>query len=233
MCIFGIDKHVWQHVPSSLFTLKWNKCCINNSKLCKYVNLYVCVTYHALNEYNIGCVHMRMNRIPKDVSDRDPKRDMGRDLDRDLNCVHSHALQMPSQSRSGSAHSQGIFCSYTAQSALIDPCMASARISKMHTHKSFSERALCSHVLESRFLCESRSKMPFILRFKSLIWNSLHSQGLKSCFRIRKGPNHVPKCLLERDSLSCEQAIDHAGNSSIFPETCFGKLLKQKYHGGC
>ena len=59
---------------------------------------------------------------------------------------------------------------------LIDPCMASARISKMHTHKLRSERALRSHVLESGFPRESRSKTPFFLhfktRFKSLIWNS-------------------------------------------------------------
>ena len=42
--------------------------------------------------------------FPKDVSDRDPKRDW----DRDLNYVRSHALQTPSQSRSGSAHCEVI-----------------------------------------------------------------------------------------------------------------------------
>ena len=35
---------------------------------------------------------------------------------------------------------------------------------------------------------------------------ALHSHGLKSGFQIRKGPNHIPKCLLERDSFSCKQA---------------------------
>ena len=49
--------------------------------------------------------------------------------------------------------------------ALIDPCtyvyMASARIFKMHTHESRSERALHSHGLESGFLGGSRSKTPF------------------------------------------------------------------------
>ena len=107
---------------------------------------------------------MIMNHIPKDVSDRDPKRDW----DRDLNYVRSHALQTPSQSRSGSAHCEIIFCSHCAwlQHGF------SARISKMHTHESHSERALRSHVLESGFLRESRSKMPFFSRFKSLIWNS-------------------------------------------------------------
>ena len=54
----------------------------------------------------IGCVYMRMNNVPKDVSVRDPKRD--------LNYVRSHALQTPSQSRSGSAHCEIIFCSYCA-----------------------------------------------------------------------------------------------------------------------
>ena len=53
---------------------------------------------------------MRTNHVPKDVSDRDPKRD----LDHDLNYVCSHALQMPSQSRSGSAHCEVIFCSHCA-----------------------------------------------------------------------------------------------------------------------
>ena len=62
------------------------------------------------------------------------------------------------------------------KSTLIDPCMASARISKMYTHKSRFERALHSHVLESGFLGGSQSKTPlfsrFKTRFKSLIWNS-------------------------------------------------------------
>ena len=65
---------------------------------------------------------------------------------------------------------------FPLQSALIDQCMASARISKMCTHESRSERALRSHVLESGFLRRSRSKTPlfscFKTRFKSLIWKS-------------------------------------------------------------
>ena len=89
-------------------------------------------------------------------------------------CVHMHCKRLPN-------HDQDLrtarkYFAPTAQSVLIDPCMASARISKMHTHISRSERALHSHVLESGFLCESRSKMPlfscFKTRFKSLIWNS-------------------------------------------------------------
>ena len=118
---------------------------------------------------------MRMNHVPKDVSDRDPKRDW----DRDLNYVRSFALQTPFQSRSGSAHCEVIFCSYCAVCTdwpMHGFSMASARISKMHTHESRSERALRSHVLESGFLRESRSQTSFFsqfkMRFKSLIWNS-------------------------------------------------------------
>ena len=72
-----------------------------------------------------------------------------------------------------------IFCSYCAVCArwlTHAICMASARIFKMHTHESRSERALRSHVLESGFLGGSRSKTPFFSHFKtcfkSLIWNS-------------------------------------------------------------
>ena len=67
-------------------------------------------------------------------------------------------------------------CALRVQSACADwpmrLCMASARIFKMHTHESRSERALHSHVLESGFLGGSRSKTPLFSRFKSLIWNS-------------------------------------------------------------
>ena len=57
-----------------------------------------------------GCVHMGWNHVPKHVSDRDPKRDWDRDLN--YTCVHMHCKS--SQSRSGSAHCEVIFCSYCA-----------------------------------------------------------------------------------------------------------------------
>ena len=41
---------------------------------------------------------------------------------------------------------------------------------------------------------------------KAWFETALRSQGLKSGFQIRKGPNHVPKRLSERDSFSCKQA---------------------------
>ena len=90
-------------------------------------------------------------------------------------------------------------------------CMASARIFKMHTHESRSERALRSHGLESGFLGGSRSKTPFFSRskthFRSLILNSFASTWAKIRLQIRKGPNHVPKRLSERDSSSCEHSL--------------------------
>ena len=144
--------------------------CIVCVNINMYWNWHTTYLWNSLGHWMLihGCVYMRTNHVPKDVSDCDPKRDW----DRDLNYVHSHALQTPFQSRSGSAHCEVIFAP-TAHSALIDPCMASARISKMHTHDSRSERALCSHVLESGFLRESRSKTPFFSRFKMHNFESL------------------------------------------------------------
>ena len=89
-------------------------------------------------------------------------------------------------------------------------CMDSACIFKMHTHESRSERALRSHVLESGFLGGSRSKTLFFRVSKriSKAWfeTALHSHGLKSGFQIRRGPNHVLKCLSERYSIPCEHS---------------------------
>ena len=79
----------------------------------------------------------------------------------------------------------------------------------MHTHESRSQRALRSHVLDAynrAFYADRDPKRPlFPPRFKSLIWKSFaFTKG-----KIRKGPNHVPKRLSERDSFSCEQAQWH------------------------
>ena len=112
-----------------------------------------------------------------DVSDRDPKRDWDHDLElRAFTCI---ANTFPITIRICALRGN-ILLDPTAQSARADwPmhfCMASARISKVHTHESRSERALRSHVLESGFLGGSRSKRPLFSRFKmcfkSLIWNS-------------------------------------------------------------
>ena len=98
--------------------------------------------------------------------------------------------------------------------ALIDPCayilcMASARIFKMHTHVPRSERASCSHVLESGFLGGSRSKTPFFCVSKAWFETALRSHGLKSGFQIRKGPNPILKRLSERDASPCEHSLCH------------------------
>ena len=76
---------------------------------------------------------------------------------------------------------------YFVPTALIDPCMVSARISKLHTHKSRSERALRSHVLRIRLSSQITIQNTPFLCFKSLIWKSLHSQRVKWGFQIRIG----------------------------------------------
>ena len=147
--------------------------------------------------YN-GCVHMKINHVPKDWD----------------SWFELH-VGVPSQSRSGSAHCEVIFCSYCAVRADLPMhgfSMAWARISKMHTHESRSERALCSHVLESGFLGGSRSKMQFFSRFKSLIWNSFvftwakmrlsNQERAESLYK-----NKVLKRLSECDSSPCEHSL--------------------------
>ena len=76
------------------------------------------------------------------------------------------------------------------------------------TRTNHVPKELCVHIiLESGFLRGSRSKTPFFFRVsKARFERALHSQRVKSGFQIRKGLNHVPKRLSERDSFSCEQA---------------------------
>ena len=126
-------------------------------------SLFLCDYWTKLDN---GYVHMRTKHIPKEVSERDSKRDW----DHDLNYVRSHALQTPSQSRSGSVHYEVIFCSYCAIRAdwpMHGFSMASVCNSKLHMHESRSERALRSHVLESGFLRGSRSKAHFFFAFQN------------------------------------------------------------------
>ena len=115
---------------------------INDSCLKVDIHVYLTMLFTLWEcVFDIGCVHMRTNHVPKDVSDRDPKRDW----DRDLNYMRSHALQTPSQSRSGSAHCEVIFCSHCAVRADW-PMHGFSAHSKMHTHESCSERAKCIHM---------------------------------------------------------------------------------------
>ena len=103
-----------------------------------------------------GPFHKGLNHVPKAVSDRNSLPDWVRDL----NYVRSQAV-----ANANPNHITG--------SALIDPWMTSARISKMHTHKSRSERALRSHVLRIRLsMWITIQNAPFFGSFKSLIWKS-------------------------------------------------------------
>ena len=156
-----------------------------------------------------GCVHKGTNHIPKDVSgSRSASWLRSWFTLRALTCTGN---VFPITIRICALRGNILFPLHSP--ALIDPCMASARISKMHMHESRSDRALRSHVLELGFLRGSRSKMPLFSHFKSAFQKPdlkelcVHKGKKKSGFKIRKGPNHVPKCLSERDSFSCEQAL--------------------------
>ena len=70
-----------------------------------------------------GPVHKGANHVPKAVSDRNPLPDWVRDLN--YMYVRSQALQLPSRTRTGSAHCEVIVYSYCADWPI---CMASARI---------------------------------------------------------------------------------------------------------
>ena len=82
-------------------------------------------------------------------------------------CVHKHCNHHPN-------HEQDLHTArwYFVPTMQIDPCMASACISKMHTHESRSERALHSQRVKSGFLGRSRSKTLFFSHFKCLIWKN-------------------------------------------------------------
>ena len=93
-----------------------------------------------------GPVHKGANHVLKAVSDPDPLPDWVHDL----NYVRSQALQPPSQSWIESAHCEVIF----VPTVLIDKCMASARIFKMHMQcMNHVPKELCVHKSsESGFL---------------------------------------------------------------------------------
>ena len=158
------------------------------------------------NKLHIGCVHMRTNHVSKDVSDRDPN-----DWDRDLNYMRSHVLQTPSQSRSGSAYCEVIFCSHCAVRADWPMHGFSAHFQNAHARITFrkSFAFTCLRIrISRRITIQNALFFVFQNAFQKpdLKHAALRSQGLKSGFQIRKGPNHVPKRLSERDSFSCEQA---------------------------
>ena len=153
------------------------------------------------------------------------------DWDRDLNYVRSHALQTPSESRSGSVHCELIFCSYCAVRAdwPMRLCMASARIFKMH--ESRSERALRSHCPRIRLSrrITTENALFRVSKRVSIAWfeTALRSHGLKSGFQIRKGQNHVLKRLSERDSSPCEHSQCNSLRKSLVWEGIYHRFLSQ------
>ena len=147
--------------------------------MCKYpctiLNepLLVCLVF---KQSLIGPVHRGVNHVPRDVSDCNPLPDWVCDLH--YMYVHSQALQLPSRSQTGSAHCKVIFCSYCTDIPMHG-------ISKMHTHESRSERALCSQVLRIKLSRRITIQIAPFLRFKSLIWKNLAFTKGK-IFQIRK-----------------------------------------------
>ena len=105
-----------------------------------------CLVNVALPGSDIGPVHKGTNPVPKDVSDRDPLRDW----DCELNYVRSHALQWPSQSRTGSVHCEVIFCSYCAVRADWPMHGFSAHFQNAHARITFRKSFAFTHVLRIR-----------------------------------------------------------------------------------
>ena len=130
--------------------------------------------------------------------------------DCDFNYVRSHALQTPSQSRSGSAHCEVIFCSHCAVRAEWPMHGFSAHFQNAHAQITFRKifAFTCPRIRLSTRITIQNALFFRVSKHVSKAWfeRALRSQKVKSGFQIRKGPNHVPKRLSERDSFSCEQA---------------------------
>ena len=128
-----------------------------------------------------------MSHVPKAVSDRDPLRDW----DRDLNYVSSQALPTPSQSRTGSAHCEVIFCSYCAVRADWPMHGFSAHFKNAHVRFTFRKSFAFTCPRNQAFYRNHDPKCLFFHVSKriSKAWfeRALRSQRLKSGFQIRKG----------------------------------------------
>ena len=109
------------------------------------------------------CVHKGTNHVPKDVSDRNPLRE--------LNYVRSHALQMLSQSRTGCAYCEVIFCSYCA--IRVDWSMHgfSAHFQNAHTWITF-RKSFAFTSPRIRLPTQITIQNALFSRFKSLIGKS-------------------------------------------------------------
>ena len=145
----------WQNID---FPAKW---CARSCR--SAMHLTVCwsgiVGVHVAIKSNIGPIHKGANHVPKAVSDHDPLHDWVRDL----NNVRSQALQPPCRSRTGSAHSEVILCSYCADWPMHG----------FSTRTNHVPKELCVHMSsESGFLRGSQSKTLLFSHFKRLIGNS-------------------------------------------------------------
>ena len=139
------------------------------------------------SQQNIGCVHKGTNHVLKDVSDRDPLRDW----DHDLNYVHSHAMQTPSQSRTGSAHCEVIFCSHCAVRADWPMHGFSVHFQNAHTQITFWKSFVftCPRIrLSTRITIQNALFIAFQKGIsKAWIKRVLRSQRVKSGFQSGKG----------------------------------------------
>ena len=97
-------------------------------------------------------------------------------------CVHKHCNCRPD-------HKQDLRTTryYFVPTVQIDPCMASVRISKMHTHKPRSERALCSQVFRIRLSRRITIQNTLFSVSKAWFEIDLRWPRVKSSFQIRKG----------------------------------------------
>ena len=113
--------------------------------------------------------------------------------------------------------------------------MASARISKMHTHESRSERALRTHVLESGFLRGSRSKTPlfsrFKMRFKSPIWNNFAFTWAKIWLSNQERAESRSEMSLELILAHVNTAIASVGWQTLAKLKFFNRAGKKLYFG--
>ena len=97
-------------------------------------------------------------------------------------CVHEHATAVPITNRICALRDMFV------PTALIDPCMASACISKVYTHESRSDRACISQVLRIRLSrWNTIQNALFFCILKAWFERALCSQRVKAGFQIRKG----------------------------------------------
>ena len=149
-----------------LFAHHFNTC-IAKCKVCKL-------------ELSLGL--FTKDHVPKAVSDRYPLPDWVRDL----NCVRSQALETPSQSWTGSAHCEVIFCSYCAVRADWPMHGFSAHFQNAHARITF-QKSFSFTILRKKLSTWITIQNALFFAFQMYIskpWfeRALHSQRGKSGF---------------------------------------------------